>query len=109
MAKIEVNFRLLVKGWNMGRIEFKTPVGASAASIHGTHFEKPKPRMPGTVWLSFDVDQKGKPQNVRVVRSTDHVLEPSAAASVRKWRFQPAVNGGQPIPAFGTVSLTFVP
>ena len=109
MAKIEVNFRLSTKGWNMGQIKFQLPAGASSAVIHSTRFENPKPRTPGTVWLAFDIDAKGKPNNVRVVRSTNSVLESAATASIRKWRFQPAMKDGQPLTASGTVNLTFQP
>ena len=109
MAQIGVNFRLLVKGWNMGRIKFQLPAGASAAVIHSTRFENPKPRAPGTVWLAFDVDEKGRPNNVSIVRSDNPVLEKAATASVRKWQFDPAMKEGQPIPASGTVSLTYCP
>jgi len=109
MARIEVNFRLLINGWNIGQIKFKLPAGASSAIIQRTRFENPKPRTSGTVWLAFDIDEKGKPNNVRAVRSTNRVLESAAAASIRKWRFQPAMNGGQPITASATVNLTFQP
>jgi len=110
MVRIEINFRLLITaGWNIGPIEFQLPAGASGAVIQSARFENPKPRTSGTVWLAFDIDEKGKPNNVRAVRSTNSVLESAAAASIRKWRFQPAMKGGQPITASGTVNLTFQP
>ena len=108
-ANIEVNFRLLDDGWNMGRVEFQQTPGISPGVLQHTHFGKPKPPVAGTVWLALDVDAKGRTQNVRVVRSTNPALESAAADSVRKWRFKPATREGQPAPASATVNLIYSP
>jgi len=109
-ATIEVNFRLLLsKGWNPGQIQFHMPGGATPATIRSRGFQDPKPRAPGTVWLTFELDEKGKTKNVSVVRSSAPVLEDAAAASVRKWRFYPATLGGKPVAGSASVALTFQP
>ena len=108
-ANIEVNFRLLNDGWNMGRLQFKLNAGISAGALQSTHFVKPKPPVAGTVWLAFDVDAKGRTRDVRVVRSTNQALERAAADSVRKWRFKTALRDGQPAPASATVDLIYSP
>jgi len=109
-ATIEVNFRLLLnKGWNPGQIQFHIPGGAKPAAIRSRGFQNPKPRVPGTVWLTFEIDEKGKTKNVSVVRSSAPVLENAAAESVRKWRFYPATMGGKPVAGPASVALTFQP
>ena len=108
-AKIEVNFRLLIKGWNMGPLRFQTPEGASAAVLQTKHFKDPKPRVPGTVRLAFDIDAQGKPQNVRIVRPGQQALEEAATQSIMKCRFQPAMKDGRAVPSSAKVDLTFTP
>ncbi len=106
-AKFEMNFRLLRKGWNAGK-----PVFTGAGSppvLRGTRFEKPKTPTGGSVTLAFDVDHKGKPQDVHIVHTSNVDLDDPAVASVRKWRFHPAIKAGKPIPASGSVELTFEP
>ena len=107
VAQIEINFRLLVPGWNVGEIKFKSPPGSSAAVVLSRHFDNPKHRVPGSVSLTFDIDEKGKPKNVRAIRSPNQALQDAATASMRKWRFRPAMQGGEAISVSGTVEFTY--
>ena len=109
MAQIEVNFRLLVFGWNMWGLNFERAPGVSLPALQATHFDAPRSRLPGRVSLAFDLDETGRPENVRVVRSSDDSLNKSAVSSLRKWRFDPATRDGQPVSTSGTIELTFRP
>lgn len=108
-VNVEVNFRLLLRGWSVGSLEFSLAPGTANPALDKERFEAPKSRVPGNVSLAFDVDVKGKPKNVRVVRSSNRALEIAAVASVRKWHFQHAIRDGQPVSASGTIDLTFHP
>lgn len=61
-------------------------------------------RWQGRVVLQVAVAASGDPLSVHVVASSGHaLLDDSAVAAVRTWRFVPASQGGRPIP--GTVDV----
>lgn len=49
------------------------------------------------VVLTLNVDEQGHAQNVQVVKSPSHYLDAVVAASVRNYRFQPAMLDNQPV------------
>jgi TonB family protein len=76
----------------------------------------PDPRFPdlppdaephGIVVMVVGVNQKGRVQAVRVVRSDQKAFEQSAVETVKKWRFKPAEKSGQPVPVQVTVEMKF--
>lgn len=80
--------------------------------------DAPAPRYPadalrrgweGTVWLRVRVDEAGRPVEVEIERSSGHAsLDRAARQQVRdRWRFQPAVRDGRPVPAWGRVPIRF--
>lgn len=49
---------------------------------------------PQTVFVTYDVNSEGLPENVRVRESSDPCFEDAVVAAVRRWRFEPRrVNG----------------
>jgi len=49
----------------------------------------------GTVWLRLVIDRLGKVVSVDVVQSSGHaILDAAAVAAVRRWRGEPARDGG---------------
>ncbi|SBV51069.1 TonB-like protein [Xanthomonas bromi] len=63
----------------------------------------------GTVMLRVLVGTDGRPTEVSVQTSSGHrVLDLAARSQVlRSWRFQPAMQNGQPVQAYGLVPVSF--
>ena len=66
-------------------------------------------QLSGTVLLEILVGIDGQPLQVTVVDGSGHrILDEAAREQVlRRWRFQPANVGGQPVQALGRVPITF--
>ncbi len=69
--------------------------------------EARKARLQGTVVLSVEVDEQGRPRAIRVVRPLGLGLDERAIEALEKWRFQPALAGGKPVAALAVVEMTF--
>jgi protein TonB len=77
----------------------------------------PAPRYPeqarrrgreGTVLVEADVDERGIPAAVRVLRSSGFgILDDAAAEAVGKWRFRPARSAGKTVPRHIVVPIEF--
>jgi TonB family protein len=97
-AQIEVNFRMLSVKWHVARVEFHAPAGAVRPVI-----EKSKaPRVPdaaisATATLTFDIDEKGAPVNLRIEKSSDEGWANEVTDALKKWKFTPASNNGSPV------------
>ena len=61
----------------------------------------------GTVVLLIGVNTKGRVEVVRVLRSDEAAFEKSAVATVRKWKFKPAMEDGHPVPVQISVEIKF--
>ena len=62
----------------------------------------------GTVVLRVDVDASGNPGNVDIVsRSGSRELDRAAIEAVRKWKFRPAMQGGQAVASQVEVPIDF--
>jgi periplasmic protein TonB len=62
----------------------------------------------GTVRLRVLVDATGKPKDVQVAQTSGFSrLDDAAKQAVRRWKFQPATNGGQAITVWTQVAITF--
>ncbi|HKX46297.1 MAG TPA: energy transducer TonB [Planctomycetota bacterium] len=62
---------------------------------------------PGTVYVLFVVDQRGRVESPTVQSSTDPVLERPALDAVKQWRFEPGKRGGQAVRFRMRVPITF--
>lgn len=69
--------------------------------------EARKAKFQGTVVLMIIVDDKGLPQNIRVVRPLGLGLDEKAIEAVQKWRFRPAMKDGRPVKVEATVEVNF--
>ncbi len=81
--------------------------------------QMPPPRYPpaalrrgdrGTVVVRVEVDANGAPNGVALVRrSGSRDLDRAAMEAVRRWRFKPAQNNGQAVPASIEIPFDFKP
>jgi TonB family protein len=69
--------------------------------------EAKKAKFNGIVLVNLIVDQKGKPQNVHVLRGVGMGLDEKALAAVKKYKFKPAMEAGKPVPADLNVEINF--
>ena len=63
------------------------------------------------VWLEvwFVVDEKGKPQDLRVLRTVDKHTHENAWNTVQSWRFKPGTCDGKPMPMPLTLEIPSAP
>lgn len=66
-----------------------------------------KKKTPGTVYILFSVDERGRVQNPVVQSSTDPVFERPALAAIKKWKFEPGKKDGKPVSFRMRVPITF--
>lgn len=64
-------------------------------------------KAPGTVYILFIVDQRGRVENPIVQQATDPVFEKPALAAVKQWKFEPGKRNGQPVRFRMRVPITF--
>ncbi|MCD9032042.1 TonB family protein [Luteimonas sp. Y-2-2-4F] len=63
----------------------------------------------GEVILAVRVDRDGRPRDVQVDRSSGYpALDRAAASAVRRWRFEPALEGGVAVEAEVRIPVEFV-
>jgi TonB family protein len=108
-ATIEVNFRLLDKagsgGWHVDSITFRPPDGAERPHLTGSKFPKPSEGAHAFVVVSFDVDEKGKPANLRADQVSDEKWQGEVLDGVKGWRFEPGMKDGAPVVVPCTVRI----
>ena len=64
--------------------------------------------MEGVVVLLAEIDAQGAVTRVRVLESSGYgLLDRAAQDGVAKWRFQPATEGGKPVPGAARVPIRF--
>ena len=68
---------------------------------------KIRKKAPGTVYIIFTVDPKGKVNKARVQSSTDPIFEKPALTAVKKWKFEPGKRNGQAVSFKMRVPITF--
>ncbi len=66
-------------------------------------------RVEGAVSVIFIVDANGRVQNPRAVSSSQPAFEKPALESVRQWKFEAAVKGGERVACRMRVSVRFQP
>jgi TonB family protein len=64
-------------------------------------------RAEGTVVLALDVDRRGRPANIRIVRGLEWGLNQMAYDAVRRWRFRPAMQDGHPVTVRARMEVHF--
>lgn len=69
--------------------------------------EARKAKFQGTVVLYVEVDEKGIPRNLRIVRALGLGLDEKALEAVQKWRFKPGQKDGKAVPVAATVEVNF--
>src|ERR1035441_9216758 len=109
-TSIEVNFRLLDKGdtLHMERFVCKLPEGASRPKVlKSEHPPSPGPDETVSVTISMDVNERGVPENLHLVKLTEAKWENDVIAAMREWRFQPSVDGGDGKPVVAPCTLSF--
>lgn len=63
----------------------------------------------GTVILRVLVGEDGAPLEVSIERSSGNRSLDTAARNqvLRRWKFQPAIDGGKPVRAYGLIPVDF--
>jgi periplasmic protein TonB len=69
--------------------------------------EARKAKWQGAVLLQVVVDEKGVPQDIKVVRSLGLGLDQKAIEAVQKWRFKPGLKDGKPVPVSANILVNF--
>ena len=69
--------------------------------------EARRARYQGTVVLYLEVDENGKPTNIRVVTSLGLGLDQKAIGSVERWRFKPGIKDGKPVRVACNIQVNF--
>lgn len=68
---------------------------------------KIRKRAPGTVYILFIVDERGRVVKPKVQKSTDPIFERSALNAVKQWKFEPGMRNGQPVRFRMRVPISF--
>jgi protein TonB len=64
-------------------------------------------KTPGTVYVIFVVDERGKVEDPIVQSSTDPVFDAAALSAVKQWKFEPGKRNGQSVKFRMRVPVTF--
>jgi periplasmic protein TonB len=69
--------------------------------------EARKAKYQGTVLLTIEVGEDGKPHGLRVLRGLGLGLDEKAIEAVSRWKFKPALRNGHPVRAAATIEVNF--
>jgi periplasmic protein TonB len=69
--------------------------------------EARKAKFQGTVLLYVEVDEKGLPRNIRVIRPLGLGLDQKAIEAVEKWKFSPGKKDGKPVAVQAQIEVNF--
>jgi TonB family protein len=69
--------------------------------------EARKAKYQGTVILYVEINERGLPQNPRVIRAVGLGLDEKAIEAVMKWRFRPGMKDGKPVTVAAQVEVNF--
>jgi len=64
-------------------------------------------KAPGTVYVVFIVNEKGRVEQPKALKSTDPAFERAAIAAVKQWKFEPGKRQGQAVRFRMRVPITF--
>jgi len=89
-------------------------VGAGVSPPRTTYSPEPefseparKARFQGTATLSLIVSKEGLPTNIQVLSPIGCGLDEKAIHAIERWKFQPAMKDGQPVPVEIAVEVDF--
>ena len=74
---------------------------------HPIQSAKTRAKAPGKVIVVFDVDERGKVQNPKILSASDPVFERPSMNAVKKWKFEPGKKNGKPVPFRMRSPITF--
>jgi protein TonB len=69
--------------------------------------EARKAKYQGTVVLTIEVGEDGKPRGFRIVSGLGMGLDDKAIEAVSRWRFKPAMRNGKPVRSPATIQVNF--
>jgi len=69
--------------------------------------ERMRRRAPGAVYIILLINDRGRVEHAKVTRSSDPVFEQPALSAVKRWKFEPARRGGEPVSSRLRVPITF--
>ena len=69
--------------------------------------EARRDKVEGVCILAFLVDERGSARHPIVMRRLGDGLDENAVAMLKQWKFQPAIENGQPIPFIATSEMAF--
>jgi TonB family protein len=64
-------------------------------------------KLEGEVLLSVVIDEKGVPQDIRVMRPLGKGLDEKAIEAVEQWRFRPGMKNGAPVKTMAQILVNF--
>jgi protein TonB len=64
-------------------------------------------KISGAVAVEFVVSENGKPEELTVKHSSNHIFDRLAVDAVKQWRFEPARVDGKPAPVHVSVEINF--
>jgi protein TonB len=99
-------------GGGMGGGVYKIGGGVSSPSliykVEPEYSEEArKAKFQGTVLLYVEVDEKGLPRNIRVIRPLGLGLDQKAIEAVEKWKFSPGKKDGKPVAVQAQIEVNF--
>ena len=69
--------------------------------------EARKAKYQGTVLMTIEVGEDGKPHRLRILRGLGLGLDEKAIEAVSRWKFKPAQRNGHPVRAAATIEVNF--
>jgi periplasmic protein TonB len=64
-------------------------------------------KAPGTVYVLFIVDERGKVESPLIQKSSDPVFDQPALSAVKNWKFEPGKRNGKAVRFRMRVPITF--
>ena len=64
-------------------------------------------RVEGWVNIEFTVTQLGEVRDAKAHDSSATIFEGAAIYAINRWRFEPVIEDGRPVPVRGAVRFTF--
>ncbi len=84
-----------------------TPPRATYTPIPEYSDKARRSRIQGTVQLKVIVAPDGKAHDITVTQGLGYGLDEQAVKSVKKWRFDPALRNGEPVPVEVPIEVSF--
>jgi TonB family protein len=93
--------------WHLSKASADIPPGAvSPRLVSAPQSFQTKGPSAALVSVSFDINERGVPFNIKVDKSSDKDLDNEVIAMIREWRFEAALNGGVAVPSRGYLDLS---